>query len=79
MCPSEIRNLTAVAHNIVTRMSDPARRAEMMWQCGWITELRDAVQKVQPLVDKHFDDPLHSHGYDDGRDRLALALQERFE
>jgi hypothetical protein len=63
-CPSIFRNLHAVAHN-----ADEAFFAAGIGQGGWerayrkMKELRQVVEEYQPLVDKHFEDGRHSHGW----------------
>jgi len=54
MCPVEIRNLAAVAHNFVVNVEKLGRQ-------GDIAELRRAVERVQPLSDRHFANRAHSH------------------
>lgn len=64
-CPMEIRNLAAVAHNLLNRWDmverggDACARAKFRQK---LEDLRDAVKQVQPLMDAHFADPRHSHG-----------------
>lgn len=50
-CPLAIRNLIAVATKIANGSGDVC-----------MDDLRRAVKLVQPLVDKHFADRMHSHG-----------------
>jgi ssDNA-binding Zn-finger/Zn-ribbon topoisomerase 1 len=50
-CPMEVRNLHAVAHNIVVQPGRP----------GWLDDLRRAVEMMQPLMDRHFASRAHSH------------------
>lgn len=59
MCPVEIRNLHAVAQNMVNLFDDPSRFQDKFAERAG--ELRRAVAKVQPLSDAHFADPRHSH------------------
>jgi hypothetical protein len=49
-CPTEVRDLFAVAHNITVRMPNIAEG-----------DLKRAVQNMQPLIDRHFANPDHSH------------------
>lgn len=57
MCPMELRNLFAVAHNLtVSGTSSPCKFYSLL------AELKRAVEQVQPLVNKHFENPEHSHG-----------------
>ena len=59
MCPMEIRNLHATAHNYINAVKggdSPERVARKF------AGLVDAVEKAQPLADAHFADRLHSHG-----------------
>ncbi|WP_136420333.1 hypothetical protein [Herbaspirillum sp. ST 5-3] len=49
-CPVEVRDLFAVAHNIIVRMPSIAEG-----------DLKRAVEKMQPLIDRHFANPEHSH------------------
>lgn len=60
-CPVEVRNLLAVAHNLLVRYDDPNRRGAFLRS---IEDLRAAVKACEPLCDAHFADPLHSHGGD---------------
>lgn len=53
VCPIEIRNLFAVAYNLTMGTGLTPGRIE---------DLRQAVLAVQPLIDSHFADRLHSHG-----------------
>jgi hypothetical protein len=62
-CPTIFRGLHAVAHNAslafqaaATNQGDWARAYRKM------AELELLVEEYQPLVDKHFADPMHSHG-----------------
>jgi hypothetical protein len=59
MCPTEIRNLAATAHNFLTVWDDVGRHCILRER---IDALRRAVAAVRPLSDKHFSDRKHSHG-----------------
>jgi len=50
-CPEEIRNLFAVAHNLVIGSRDTT-----------IGDLANAVESCRSLADAHFADSMHSHG-----------------
>lgn len=50
-CPMEVRNLYAVAQNIVHRMPEIAGG-----------DLKHAVARMKPLIDAHFANRMHSHG-----------------
>jgi hypothetical protein len=58
MCPTPIRNLYAVAYNLIRRWrsGQKDKAAESM------EELRKAVECVQPYVDAHFADKAHCYG-----------------
>lgn len=43
-CPVEVRNLSAVAHNLCVRYPNDSR----------LDDLRRAVKSVEPLSDRHF-------------------------
>src|SRR5574337_342400 len=58
MCPMEIRNLQAVAHNAVGSWE----RGETERFARKMAELKIAVEKSQPLADAHFANRKHSHG-----------------
>ena len=63
MCPIEIRNLSATAHNAVNRWDDWRQRGESLCKLeSKMEDLRRAVAVVKPLSDAHFADPAHSHG-----------------
>lgn len=55
-CPLEVRNLAAVAHNLLTAYDDPARRELLPDR---IERLRKAVAEVKPLSDAHFANRMH--------------------
>jgi hypothetical protein len=59
MCPMPMRNLHAVARNLLCRWDDKNRRHKVPEE---IEELRRAVEMVQPYADAHFADRSHSHG-----------------
>lgn len=59
MCPREIRQLAAVAHNTITAWKDPSRRHKIPER---LAALEEALMAVQPLVDAHFASRMHSHG-----------------
>jgi hypothetical protein len=67
MCPTEVRNLAATAHNLLNRYDDVFVRGQRD-ACSlakfhdYVRLLREAVEMVKPLSDAHFADPLHSHG-----------------
>lgn len=50
-CPEEIRHLYAVAYNI----SIGSRGST-------IQDLKDALERLKPLIDAHFADPMHALG-----------------
>lgn len=50
-CPMEVRNLYAVACNVVNRAPEI-----------YGGELKQAVVRMKPLIDAHFADRMHSHG-----------------
>jgi hypothetical protein len=56
-CASEIRNLAAVAHNTITAWRGRPYKLDERLQ-----ELEAALALVQPLMDAHFADRMHSHG-----------------
>jgi len=58
MCPIEIRNLRAVAHNLINRY----KHGEMSKVHIYMSELKTAVEATQGLVDSHFADSMHSQG-----------------
>lgn len=49
-CPVEVRDLFAVAHNIIVRTPGIAEG-----------DLKRAVENMQPIIDRHFADVEHSH------------------
>lgn len=55
-CPCEIRNLHAVAHNLIAQWRGGRTDAFK----GTLLKLEDAVKSTQPLMDEHFSDPSHS-------------------
>lgn len=57
MCPIEIRNLHAVAHNYVN-----VQRGRSMSSDTSIDDLERAVEAVKPLAEAHFADRMHSNG-----------------
>jgi hypothetical protein len=58
-CPVEVRNLAAVAHNLLTVWDDPHRRFKLERR---IQQLRDALKLVEPLSEAHFANRAHAHG-----------------
>jgi len=62
MCPIEIRNLHAVAHNFLNRWDAWRQHGG---DFGAVVEkardLERAVQLAKPLADAHFADRAHSH------------------
>jgi len=52
MCPEDLRNLYAVAHNMVIR--GPSRER--------LDDLARAVTAAEKHIDAHFADSMHSHG-----------------
>jgi hypothetical protein len=52
-CPMEVRNLFAVAKNVVTSINDMERLGHKLQQ------LKMAVKNFQPIIDQHFSDPKH--------------------
>lgn len=58
MCPWQIRNLAAVAHNLTHEQPGTAK--------FWVKlgDLRRAVEAVQPFADAHFASESHSHPLD---------------
>jgi hypothetical protein len=70
MCPVEIRNLAAVAHNLLSQLD---RGASLCTVQATLSSLRSAVKMVEPLSKAHFADPAHCYG-----DQHAVApLQTR--
>ena len=59
-CPLEVRNLHAVAHNLVNAYDDPDTDPYKI--ALKVRELRRAVAMMQPLADAHFADSMHAHG-----------------
>lgn len=65
MCPTEIRNLYAVAFNASNRFEEYSQENSVYAHNKLMEHLRDlkrAVELIQPLVDKHFES--RSHSYD---------------
>ena len=65
MCPSEIRNLSAVAHNLLVRWDAVNQHGGGETWAQFrekLDDLRRAVEAVRPLADAHFANSLHSHG-----------------
>lgn len=63
MCRGDIRNLSACAHNVVTRWEMYlANGTTLSKVASKIADLKMAVHAIQPLVDYHFKDSMHSHG-----------------
>lgn len=58
MCPREIRNLAAVAHNTVSAWRT-GRHHKMPER---LAELERAVEAAKPYSEAHFADRMHSHG-----------------
>ena len=62
-CPVEVRGLYASAHNAVLAVE--AAQGEMgSWERAFrkMAELKSAVEAMQPIVDKHFEDRSHWNG-----------------
>jgi len=59
MCPTEIRNLSAVAHNLIAQLDRGASECKIQ---DTLQQLREAVKSVRPLSDTHFADKYHAHG-----------------
>ena len=51
MCSIEIRQLSAVAHNLVVQWKDPGRRDAFI---NSLHELESAVAAIEPLAAAHF-------------------------
>ncbi len=62
-CPALVRSLHATAHNAVGAW-EAAVKGHGDWQRAYrkMSELMQAVEGFQPVIDGHFADPLHSHG-----------------
>ena len=61
MCPLEVRNLHAVAHNVLKRWDAIMGGEPVAHFRSKLEDLRDAVEVAQPLVDAHFANRAHSH------------------
>lgn len=59
MCPMEIRNLSAVAHNLLAQLDRGASSCKLE---ETLDSLRRAVESVRPYSEAHFADQYHSHG-----------------
>jgi hypothetical protein len=59
MCPVEIRNLAAVAHNLLSQLD---RGASLCTVQATLSSLRSAVKMVEPYSEAHFADPAHCYG-----------------
>lgn len=59
MCPVEIRNLAAVAHNLLSQLD---RGASLCTVQATLSSLRGAVKMVEPYGEAHFADPAHCYG-----------------
>lgn len=59
MCPVEIRNLAAVAHNLISQLDRKASECKI---AETINSLRAAVKMVEPYSQAHFADPAHCYG-----------------
>jgi hypothetical protein len=57
MCPVELRNLAAVAHNVVVRW----RAGRWSAHADGIDELERALKAVQAMTAAHFANEAHSH------------------
>ena len=65
MCPMEVRNLSAVAHNLLSRWDAVLQYgSEESWAKlrEKFDALREAEAMIRPLSDAHFADRAHSHG-----------------
>jgi hypothetical protein len=58
-CPGEIRNLAAVAHNLLNVIDDPGRHCKIPER---VEQLRGAYEAVKPIMDAHFANPAHAYG-----------------
>jgi hypothetical protein len=55
-CPVEVRNLYVVAHNLLNLIHTPDRERAQRKMAERVEELREAVARMQPIVDAHFGD-----------------------
>jgi hypothetical protein len=62
-CPAEVRGLYAVAFNLLNLRKDPDRWQRKIGER--LDELQAAVDKMTPIIDAHFVNRAHSHGFED--------------